>query len=69
MMGIHLDDPAEIRVDDMSVAKNASIPTSTLKKKYSIVYHYIRSQAAAVVANNEEHGREDFERRCNYVLY
>ena len=48
MMGIPLDGPAHVKVDNMSVVKNSSVPESTLKKKSnSIAYHFTRSCAAA----------------------
>jgi len=48
MMGIPLDGYAHVKVDNMSVVKNTSVPESTLKKKSnSIAYHFARSCAAA----------------------
>lgn len=48
MMGIPLDGPAHIKVDNMSVFNNASKPESVLKKKSnSIAYHYVRENVAA----------------------
>eukprot|EP00980_Cylindrotheca_fusiformis_P018167 scaffold5886_cov93-Cylindrotheca_fusiformis.AAC.1 len=51
MMGIGMEGHAHVRVDNMSVVKNSSIPESTLKKKSnSIAYHYVRSRVAADIA-------------------
>lgn len=48
MMGIPLDGYAHIKVDNMSVVKNTSVPESQLKKKSnSIAYHFVRQQVAA----------------------
>jgi hypothetical protein len=48
MMGIPLDGPSHMRVDNMSVVKNTSRPESTLKKKsHSIAYHYVRENVAS----------------------
>ena len=48
MMGVPLDGYAHVKVDNMSVVKNSSVPESTLKKKSnSIAYHYVRSKCAA----------------------
>ena len=50
MMGIPLDGYAHIKVDNMSVVKNTSVPESQLKKKSnSIAYHFVRQQVAADV--------------------
>ena len=51
MMGVEIDGHAHVRVDNMSVVNNSSIPESTLKKKSnSIAYHYVRSKVAANIA-------------------
>ena len=51
MMGIGMDGHAHVRVDNMSVVHNSSLPESTLKKKSnSIAYHYVRSKVAAGIA-------------------
>jgi len=48
MMGIPLEGPANVLVDNESVYRNATIPTSTLQKKHnSICYHYVREAVAA----------------------
>jgi len=48
MMGVPLEDPTFVRVDNMSVVYNSSIPQSVLKKKSnSIAYHFVREAAAA----------------------
>lgn len=50
MMGIPLEGYAHIKVDNMSVVKNSSVPESQLKKKSnSIAYHFVRQQVAADV--------------------
>jgi hypothetical protein len=50
MMGVPLEDPTFVRVDNMSVVYNSSIPQSVLKKKSnSIAYHFVRECAAAGV--------------------
>jgi hypothetical protein len=48
MMGVPLDGPANVLVDNESVVKNSTIPSSTLQKKHnSICYHYVREAVAA----------------------
>jgi hypothetical protein len=48
MMGVPLEGPANVLIDNESVFKNATIPTSTLQKKHnSICYHYVREAVAA----------------------
>ena len=48
MMGVPLDGHAHIRVDNMSVVLNTSVPESTLKKKSnSIAYHFVRENVAS----------------------
>jgi hypothetical protein len=43
MMGIPLEGPANVFCDNMAVVINASVPTSTLKKKnVSIAYNMVR---------------------------
>jgi len=50
MMGIPLDGYAHVKVDNMSVVKNTSVPESQLKKKSnSVAYHYVRQMVAADV--------------------
>ena len=52
MMGVPLDGPTHVRVDNMSVVHNTTAPESTLKKKSnSIAYHYVRENVAAGVAH------------------
>lgn len=47
MFGIPLDGPAHIRVDNMSVVNNTTLPESVLKKKSnSIAYHFVRENVA-----------------------
>jgi hypothetical protein len=48
MIEIPIDGHPHMRVDNMSVVKNTSVPESTLKKKSnSIAYHYVREAVAA----------------------
>jgi hypothetical protein len=48
MMGIPLDGHAHVRVDNMSVVKNTTVPESTLKKKSNaIAYHFVREAVAS----------------------
>ena len=48
MMGIPLDGPAHVRVDNMSVVNNTTKPESRLQKKSNaIAYHYVRENVAA----------------------
>jgi len=48
MMGVPLEGPANVLVDNDSVVKNSTIPSSTLQKKHnSISYHYVREAVAA----------------------
>jgi hypothetical protein len=48
MLGIPIDGHAHMRVDNMSVVKNSSVPESVLKKKSnSIAYHFVRESVAA----------------------
>ena len=48
MMGVPLEGFCRMKVDNMSVVHNASLPESMLKKKSnSIAYHYVRSKCAA----------------------
>ena len=47
MMGIPIDGPTNVRIDNMSVVHNTTTPESMLKKKSnSIAYHYVREQVA-----------------------
>jgi hypothetical protein len=47
-MGIPTDGPANVFCDNKSVVTNATVPTSTLKKKHnSIAYHRVREAVAA----------------------
>lgn len=51
MIGVPIDGYAHVRVDNMSVVRNSSVPESTLQKKSnSIAYHYVQSKCAADVA-------------------
>ena len=50
MMGIPIDGPVNAFCDNKSVVMNATVPTSTLKKKHnSIVYHRVKEAVAAKV--------------------
>jgi hypothetical protein len=50
MMGIPLEGPTHIKVDNMSVVHNSTRPESVLKKKSnSIAYHFVRENVAARV--------------------
>jgi len=50
MMGIPLDGPANVLIDNETVMKNASIPSSTLQKKHNaICYHCVREAVASNV--------------------
>ena len=50
MMGIPLDGYAHVKVDNMSVVRNTSVPESQLKKRSnSIAYHFVRQMVAADV--------------------
>lgn len=50
-MGIPLDGYAHVKVDNMSVVKNTSVPWSQLKKKSnSVAYHFVRQMTAADIA-------------------
>jgi hypothetical protein len=48
MMGIPIDGPANVLVDNDSVVKNSTTPSSMLQKKHnSICYHFVREAVAA----------------------
>jgi hypothetical protein len=48
MMGVPLEGPANVLVDNDSVVKNSTIPMSVLQKKHnSICYHFVREAVAA----------------------
>eukprot|EP00980_Cylindrotheca_fusiformis_P016149 scaffold4805_cov136-Cylindrotheca_fusiformis.AAC.4 len=50
-MEIDMEGHAHVRVHNMSLMQNTSIPKSTLKlKSNSIAYHYVRSTVAGYVA-------------------
>jgi hypothetical protein len=56
MMGVPIEGPTRMRVDNMSVVNNTTRPESVLKKKSnSIAYHYVRESVAAgeIVINYE----------------
>ena len=48
MMGVKVEGPSVLLVDNESVVKNTSLPSSTLKKKHNaIAYHKVREAVAA----------------------
>ena len=48
MMGVPLEGPANVLVDNDSVVKNSTIPTSIIQKKHnSICYHFVREAVAS----------------------
>ena len=48
MMGIRMDEPAMLLIDNKSVVINSTMPSSTLKKKHNaIAYHKVREAVAA----------------------
>jgi hypothetical protein len=50
MMGVPIERYTQVKVDNVSVVNNTSVPESTLKKKSnSIAFHYVRSKCAADV--------------------
>jgi hypothetical protein len=50
MFGVPLEGPTNMFVDKSSVVLNATVPSSTLKKKHnSIAYHRIREAIAALI--------------------
>jgi hypothetical protein len=48
MMGVPINRPSYIYVDNMSVVTNSSKPESTLKKKSNSVYYHAVREAAAM---------------------
>ena len=47
MMGIQVDDPADVFYDDEAVAKNSSTPESVLTKKHNaICFHKVKECCA-----------------------
>lgn len=50
MMGIPIDGPANVLVDNETVMKNSTIPSSTLQRKHNaICYHYVREAVVSVI--------------------
>jgi hypothetical protein len=50
MMGIPLEGPANVLVDNKTVMKNSTIPSSTLQKKHNaICYHCVREAVASKI--------------------
>jgi hypothetical protein len=48
MMGVPIDGPANVLVDNDSVVKNSTTPWSMLQKKHnSICYHFVREAVTA----------------------
>jgi hypothetical protein len=48
MMGVPLEGPTNVLVNNDSVVKNSTIPSSTLQKKHnSICYHFVREAVAS----------------------
>ena len=48
MMGVHVDGPSILLIDNEGVVKNVSFPSSTLKKKHcAIAYHKMREAIAS----------------------
>ena len=48
MMGITIEGPSVLLVDNEAVVKNTTLPSSTLKKKHNaIAYHKVREAVAA----------------------
>jgi len=47
VMGVPIEGPANVLVDNDSVVKNSTIPSSTLQRKHnSICYHFVRESIA-----------------------
>jgi hypothetical protein len=50
MLGILLDGPANVLIDNDADIKNSTIPSSVLQKKHNaICYHFVREAVAANV--------------------
>jgi hypothetical protein len=50
MMGVPIENAANVLVDNETVVKNSTIPSSTLQRKHnSICYHYICEAVAAKI--------------------
>jgi hypothetical protein len=48
MMGISIEGPANVLVDNETVMKNSTIPSSTLQRKHNVIcYHYVREAVAS----------------------
>ena len=71
MMGINLDGPAIMRVDNGSVVSSVSVPESKLKKKHlSICYHAVREAIAAGIIRVCWIGSKDnIADLCTKILY
>lgn len=71
MMGINVDGPAIMRVDNGSVVSSVSTPESKLKKKHlSICYHAVREAIAAGIIRVCWIGSKDnIADLCTKILY
>jgi hypothetical protein len=50
MFGIPIEGPANVLVDNDTVVKNSTVPSSTLQKQHnSICYHFVREAVAAQI--------------------
>jgi hypothetical protein len=50
MMGIPLEGPVNVLVDNETVMKNSTIPSSTLQRKHNaICYHFVREAVASKI--------------------
>ena len=50
MMGFRIDEPSVLLIDNYSVVLNATLPSSSLKKKHnSIAFHKVRECVAAKI--------------------
>ena len=50
MFGVPIDGPANVLVDNDTVVKNSTIPSSSLRKKHNaICYHFVREAVASKI--------------------
>jgi hypothetical protein len=50
MMGVPLEGPANVLVDNDKVVKNSSIQSSTLQKKHNVIcYHFVKEAVACEI--------------------
>ncbi len=48
MMGVPIEGPATVFVDNDSVVKNSTTPSSTIQKKHNAIrYHFVQDSVAA----------------------